>query len=453
MQKGFLFDLNKCTGCGACQIACSLENEVPLPQKWRQVETFNSIQWPDLPFHHLSISCNHCVEAPCMKYCPALAISKNEMTGAVLIDDKKCIGCGYCSWVCPYDAPEYNQSTGIMKKCTFCQHRLEENLSPACVTLCPTTALQIENFEYEDQALKVNGFTSTDIKPALRLIELKQRGPLQDQSDLPFEKEIIELYRTNNTSRREKSKISLLGEWPLIVFTLLAPLIAGLFTAGLLSVNSNYDFSVIILGFAGIMISGTHLGKQFRAIRAILNWRQSWLSREVITYALFLLMLMIHFLVFPNSNLPGWLGVGFIYLSLYSMDQVYTLLPIRKPKKYHSAQAFLNGMFWACFFTSYMPGIVLFGIVKLYLYIKRKFNNTNSLKFYILSLTRVFIGFIAPATFWILSGPMNLHLILPFLLIGEIIDRCEFYTEMEIITPAIQMRIDLDRSMSESRRE
>ena len=73
VQNAFIFDINKCTGCQACQIACVIENELEPERSWRQMFTFNKQRLPDIPLFHLSLACNHCLDAPCMKYCPALA--------------------------------------------------------------------------------------------------------------------------------------------------------------------------------------------------------------------------------------------------------------------------------------------------------------------------------------------------------------------------------------------
>ena len=100
-QKAFVFDVNKCTGCAACQIACSIENRVDAGISWRSVHTFNPRHVPGVPSFHHSIACNHCVDPPCMKHCPALAYSKDPSTGAVTINADSCIGCKLCEWHCP----------------------------------------------------------------------------------------------------------------------------------------------------------------------------------------------------------------------------------------------------------------------------------------------------------------------------------------------------------------
>ncbi|HAN79033.1 MAG TPA: 4Fe-4S ferredoxin, partial [Bacteroidales bacterium] len=80
MQYSFVFDTNKCVGCHACAVACSIENGGKAQINWREIQTYNRIKHPDLPLFHFSLACNHCEEAPCMKACPALAYSRNSET-------------------------------------------------------------------------------------------------------------------------------------------------------------------------------------------------------------------------------------------------------------------------------------------------------------------------------------------------------------------------------------
>jgi Fe-S-cluster-containing dehydrogenase component len=140
----FIFDQNKCVGCHACVVACMNENGFQSPDQWRNIHQSQEFHFPSLPLFYLSLACNHCEDAPCLKNCPALAYSRDEKTGAVIHHPEKCIGCKYCTWACPYDAPKFNSKTGIVEKCTFCNHRIEENLKPACANLCPVGALDFK---------------------------------------------------------------------------------------------------------------------------------------------------------------------------------------------------------------------------------------------------------------------------------------------------------------------
>ena len=88
MQKGFVFDVNKCTGCSACRIACIIENDLDAGLSWRDVGTFNPWRVHGIPVFHHSLACNHCVDAPCEKSCPANAYKKDPLTGAVCTPDE-----------------------------------------------------------------------------------------------------------------------------------------------------------------------------------------------------------------------------------------------------------------------------------------------------------------------------------------------------------------------------
>ena len=76
-----------------------------------------------------------------MKACPVDAISKRGSDGIVLIDQEKCIGCKYCVWACPYGAPQWNEITQKVEKCTLCVERIDKGLQPACATTCVGKAL------------------------------------------------------------------------------------------------------------------------------------------------------------------------------------------------------------------------------------------------------------------------------------------------------------------------
>jgi anaerobic dimethyl sulfoxide reductase subunit B (iron-sulfur subunit) len=82
----------------------------------------------------------HCQNAVCTQVCPAAAITKRE-DGIVLIDQDKCIGCRYCSWACPYGAPQFNEEMGVMTKCNMCSDLVDKGEKPACVQACPYRAM------------------------------------------------------------------------------------------------------------------------------------------------------------------------------------------------------------------------------------------------------------------------------------------------------------------------
>jgi anaerobic dimethyl sulfoxide reductase subunit B (iron-sulfur subunit) len=79
-----------------------------------------------------------------------------EENGIVYIDSNKCVGCCYCEWSCPYSAPQFDASQGIMTKCDFCRDELQKEQQPVCVAACPTRALLFGDY---DELLEIHGET------------------------------------------------------------------------------------------------------------------------------------------------------------------------------------------------------------------------------------------------------------------------------------------------------
>ena len=150
MKMIFDLDMDKCVACGACAIACMDQNDTAVdcgevPYRW-----VGSLE-PALgggKFSHLSISCMHCTDAPCIPACPVRCISKDEQ-GFTVYDSSLCIGCRSCAMACPYGAPHYGPD-GKMSKCVGCAMRVKYGYEPACVRTCPTKALIcVPEEEYE----------------------------------------------------------------------------------------------------------------------------------------------------------------------------------------------------------------------------------------------------------------------------------------------------------------
>lgn len=135
---GMLVDVRRCIGCQACTVACIQENAVP-EGSFRTVVSTYSVELTDAAqpagTYVLPRLCNHCDNPPCVPVCPVSATFKRK-DGVVLVDADRCVGCGYCVQACPYDARFINHDTGKADKCTFCAHRLEAGLMPACVETC-----------------------------------------------------------------------------------------------------------------------------------------------------------------------------------------------------------------------------------------------------------------------------------------------------------------------------
>lgn len=442
----FQFDLNKCTGCQACVLACKIENQTPLTMNWRSVYTFNENRHPQLPLYHLSLACNHCGDPPCQKYCPAMAFAKDSETGAVTIDAEKCIGCKYCSWNCPFDAPKFNSSRGVMEKCTLCAHRLAENKRPACVEWCPTGALSLTPLAEDREMADIAGFTPTPIKPAIELIPLRGLAPCPElTSYLPVEPGLFRTLLPQATP-----KIRWQAEWTLVVFTLLAAgLVALVLTRLVVPFFPVNPLFFLGLGVLGMGLSSIHLGRKMRAYRAILNLAQSWLSREIVLYSGFVGLATIWLQWGQHTAGLNWLTAFLGLATLYTIDKVYEVAAHRRRLSVHSAGTLLTAGFLFGLMSETGQVVVAFGLLKLVLYALRKwsFHKAGENPRNFVSGLRITIGLVLPAMLWL--GGMNQFAVVISGFIGDVIDRCEFYTELDIITPQKQINQDLQAAVSQ----
>lgn len=128
-------DLRRCLGCHACSVACKAENDVPISTFRCWVKQGVKGRFPHARQVFLPVLCNHCEKPICVRNCPTTASYQRE-DGVVLIDYDKCIGCGYCIASCPYQVRFINPLRGTAEKCTFCVHRVDQGLVPACVNTC-----------------------------------------------------------------------------------------------------------------------------------------------------------------------------------------------------------------------------------------------------------------------------------------------------------------------------
>jgi Fe-S-cluster-containing dehydrogenase component len=205
-----LIDTERCMGCRACVAACYTENYFTTDAPWNAVIEHEIGTYPNTRIAFIPMNCMHCEEPPCQKVCDAIgvhAITKNEF-GVVLIDYDKCIGCKYCSAVCPYGVPQYNESVErlypgegntpyedipraerhpthrkkakVVEKCTFCWHKLEKAVqagktdrigkdpeyTPSCDLVCPVNARFFGDVEDPDStvARRIGATKATQIK-------------------------------------------------------------------------------------------------------------------------------------------------------------------------------------------------------------------------------------------------------------------------------------------------
>ena len=134
---GFAIDLRKCIGCHACTIACKAEHQIPIGVNRCWVKTVEKGTFPDTTRLFFPVLCNQCEDAPCVSICPTRALYKRR-DGIVDLHGDRCIGCRACMEACPYDQLFIDPNTRTAEKCNFCANRVENQLLPACVSVCPT---------------------------------------------------------------------------------------------------------------------------------------------------------------------------------------------------------------------------------------------------------------------------------------------------------------------------
>ena len=142
-QYAFDVDLDACSGCKACVSACHSLNGLDDDETWRSVGVLYGVEAATPQLQTVTTACHHCVDPACLNGCPVDAYEKDPVTGIVVHLDDQCIGCQYCTLMCPYEVPVYDAGRGIVRKCDLCRDRLAEGEAPACVQGCPTDAISV----------------------------------------------------------------------------------------------------------------------------------------------------------------------------------------------------------------------------------------------------------------------------------------------------------------------
>ena len=311
-QYSFAVDLDKCTGCKACVVACHSLNGLDKNESWRDVGELVSLDSADK--QTITSACHHCADPACLNGCPVGAYEKIEETGVVKHLDDQCIGCSYCELKCPYDVPKYNKDLGIVRKCDMCHDRLAEGEAPACVQSCPNGAISIQLITGEE--IRANAAKQESII----------KGAFQSDYTLPS---------TVYTSSRELDNSMTPGDehslkpshkhTPLSLMLTLTQLSVGVSVAELLARWFAPEWSLaiqvplcilaVIFGLTGLGSSVLHLGSPMGAWRAFLGLKTSWLSREIILFGVWMPALLGHTAFTITSQNASYLPVWFPTIS------------------------------------------------------------------------------------------------------------------------------------------
>jgi formate dehydrogenase iron-sulfur subunit len=311
-QYRFHFNMTKCIGCRSCEIACNEQNGNPADIRWRRIGEIEGGSYPDTLRHYLSMGCNHCLDADCVKGCPVDAYTKDPVTGIVLHSADACIGCQYCVWNCPYSVPQFNPERGVVGKCDMCHGRLTDGLEPACVNACPEAAIEIEIVDTTAWRIDYAAAESPGM-PAAGLTLSTTRITQPHQSTAVLER--VDAGRIHP----EHAHLSL------VFMTTLIQAVTGALAAALLANTAGAPLLTlfVIITATALNISVFHLGRPAYAWRALKMWRRSWLSREVLLIGLFFVSLSV-------LTAASWISL-FHSLPprlLSSLDLIATLLGI-----------------------------------------------------------------------------------------------------------------------------
>jgi Fe-S-cluster-containing dehydrogenase component/DMSO reductase anchor subunit len=285
-QYAFEVDLDRCSGCKACVVACHTLNGLDENEAWRDVGLLVGGSRSAPVLQHVTASCHHCLEPACMIACPVNAYEKDPTTGIVKHLDDQCFGCQYCTMACPYDVPKYHAGKGIVRKCDMCSSRLAVGEPPACVQACPHQAIVIrvvsQDQVAEDAEAAVFLPAAPDPQITLPTTTYKTRHPFP-RNLLPVD------YFSVNPQH---------AHLPLVLMLVLTQLSVGAFSAGLLyeclvsgprvpSLRSVQAGNALLFGLVALTASLFHLGRPQYAFRAVLGLRHSWLSREIVAFGVF----------------------------------------------------------------------------------------------------------------------------------------------------------------------
>ncbi len=405
MSKKFVFNCDRCVNCGACSAACVLYNGWSV--KPRNIYTYNEQCLPDIPLVNTSLACNHCKNAACLEGCPSGAYSRDQHTGAVVLDESKCLGCRYCQWNCPYDAPKLDTHRKLIVKCHLCYNLNEEN--PACSGACPTGALSYKEVSQESEGNLPEWFPGKKLEPAFEFYGRTDR-----------ELKIVPAGIFNKYEQNLQHK-SAFSEWSLIIFSFAVVLSVSTLTSSLIRGIFPGAYTIALIILAGI-VSLFHLGQPVRAWRALRNPLSSPLSREIYLFILYSVLTLTSVLFTSPELLLAAAITGFIFL--IAIDSVY-VKPDRK-MLLQSGQTFISALLLVSFFSGNILPFIF--IVSLKVILSARYlilKDLNSLRF-----LKIAVLLLVSAALTLGYADRNTFITI-LVISSEMIDRILFYADFE----------------------
>lgn len=158
-RKFISADLEKCTGCGTCELICAIKRENVYNPHYSRIKMLRLYR-----LLNMAMVCRFCEDIPCVIACPRDCLTQSESTGVILVDDDKCDGCGWCMKACPYGAITLNLEKETVMMCDLCDG------DPQCVEWCPENALDLVTQKTFNENIR-NATANKLIKENLKLSE------------------------------------------------------------------------------------------------------------------------------------------------------------------------------------------------------------------------------------------------------------------------------------------
>ncbi len=237
----------------------------------------------------------------------------------------------------------------------------------------------------------------------------------------------------------EDGRISMANAWPLLLFTWITPYLVALKLDSLPICRLDQPWPILFGGIVALALSTAHRRRSSLAWRAKLGFRNSWFSREILAFILFVgLAGLLPLLMRPSLPLIPSLAAGLTGLFvLHAMDRVYRIaLPGRSPGGIHSAETLITAVVYTVALRGWSWLLIVALSAKLLLWAPRYLGN-GRLPLGPLALLRVLVGLALPGLLMLAGQAPTDRLLMAALLGGELLDRASFYRELRFptITP------------------